>query len=240
MSNPDSIQEDVLSELKRLSEEFPYFQTTKLLYLKLLSNLKDSTYASELKKVSIYSGDRKRLFYLLAGEHLEKIRVALAEGKLPSENKSFELIDIFLKTIGDINDGPEQLSSLPEYSGYALKDTKNMKKTTAAQAPALKHEDIIDRFLDEDKERPVRPDMRPDAQMELSPEPPAALQEDEEHLLPENSLSFSETLAKIYTKQQKYDKALEIIRKLSLLYPEKSIYFAGQIESLEKLVTKNK
>lgn len=237
MSNPGSIQEDVLSELRRLSEEFPYFQTTKLLYLKLLSNLKDSAYASELKKVSIYSGDRKRLFYLLAGEHLEKIRLALAEGKLPSENKSFELIDIFLKTVGDISNSPEPLSSLPEYSGYALHD---MKETTVAQAPALKHEDIIDRFLDEDKEHPVRPDMRPDTQMELSPEPPAAVQEDEEHLLPENSLSFSETLAKIYTKQQKYDRALEIIRKLSLLYPEKSVYFAGQIESLEKLITKNK
>ena len=32
---------------------------------------------------------------------------------------------------------------------------------------------------------------------------------------------FTETLAKIYVKQQRYSKALEIIKKLSLKYPKK-------------------
>lgn len=47
---------------------------------------------------------------------------------------------------------------------------------------------------------------------------------------------FTETLAKIYIKQQRYGKALEIIRKLNLKYPKKSIYFADQIRFLAKLV----
>ena len=47
---------------------------------------------------------------------------------------------------------------------------------------------------------------------------------------------FTETLAKIYVRQQRYDKALEIIKKLNLKYPKKNAYFADQIRFLEKLI----
>ena len=47
---------------------------------------------------------------------------------------------------------------------------------------------------------------------------------------------FTETLAKIYIKQHRYEKALEIIKKLSLNYPKKNAYFADQIRFLEKLI----
>ncbi len=46
---------------------------------------------------------------------------------------------------------------------------------------------------------------------------------------------ITETLALIYQKQKKYDKAIEAFQKLSLKYPEKSVYFASQIKELEKL-----
>ena len=45
---------------------------------------------------------------------------------------------------------------------------------------------------------------------------------------------MTETLAKIYHKQGKYDKALEIYNTLRLKFPEKSAYFAALIEKLEK------
>ena len=47
---------------------------------------------------------------------------------------------------------------------------------------------------------------------------------------------LTETLAKIYVKQQRYDKALEIIKKLNLKYPKKNAYFADQMRFLEKLI----
>ena len=52
---------------------------------------------------------------------------------------------------------------------------------------------------------------------------------------PDDSM-LSESLAKIYIKQHKYSKAYEIIRNLSLNFPEKSIYFADQLRFLQKLI----
>lgn len=46
---------------------------------------------------------------------------------------------------------------------------------------------------------------------------------------------ITETLANIYVKQKKYDKALKAFEKLSLKYPEKNSYFATRIEEIEKL-----
>jgi hypothetical protein len=45
---------------------------------------------------------------------------------------------------------------------------------------------------------------------------------------------ITETLARIYTEQMLYPKAITTYKKLMLKFPEKSLYFAGQIEQLEK------
>ena len=59
--------------------------------------------------------------------------------------------------------------------------------------------------------------------------------EDQDDELEDDSY-FTETLAKIYIKQQRYSKALEIIKKLSLKYPKKSAYFADQIREVEQMI----
>ena len=51
---------------------------------------------------------------------------------------------------------------------------------------------------------------------------------------------FTETLAHIYVKQKRYEKALQIIKNLNLKYPEKNVYFADQIRFLEKLIINTK
>lgn len=50
----------------------------------------------------------------------------------------------------------------------------------------------------------------------------------------QTNMIVSETLAKIYYEQKKYGLAIETYRKLRVVYPEKSIYFASLIKEIEK------
>lgn len=59
--------------------------------------------------------------------------------------------------------------------------------------------------------------------------------------LSEKSLSehddfHTETMAEIYVKQKNYEKAIESFEKLSLKFPEKSIYFAARIEEIKRIL----
>jgi hypothetical protein len=51
----------------------------------------------------------------------------------------------------------------------------------------------------------------------------------------ENNDIITETLAKVYAKQEHFEKAILAYQKLSLKYPQKSSYFAEQIKVLKKI-----
>ncbi len=53
----------------------------------------------------------------------------------------------------------------------------------------------------------------------------------------EFTLPVSETIAILLTKQGKYLQAIELYEKLSLIKPEKRLYFASRISELQNLLT---
>ena len=55
----------------------------------------------------------------------------------------------------------------------------------------------------------------------------------------ENDDLLTETLAKIFRKQENFDRAIEVYEKLCLKYPEKNSYFAEQIKKIKKQQQKN-
>ena len=59
---------------------------------------------------------------------------------------------------------------------------------------------------------------------------------DSRHATPGASASLSESLAFAMIKKRNYKGALQIISELSLINPEKSVYFADQIRFLKKLI----
>ncbi|MDD4608771.1 MAG: tetratricopeptide repeat protein [Bacteroidaceae bacterium] len=101
----------------------------------------------------------------------------------------------------------------------------------------LNGHELIDKFIDSS----------PTFTLDSSPESLSAQEADKSTYLEELTANnfeeeecFTETLAKIYIRQEKYSRAIEIFKKLCLKYPKKSAYFADQIRFLEKLIINTK
>jgi hypothetical protein len=89
-------------------------------------------------------------------------------------------------------------------------------------AAPVKKESLIDRFIQEE------PQITRGRAVEYSSGNLA------KESLEENFNLVTETMAKLYIKQGKIDKARKAYRKLMELFPEKSIYFANQLKNLNK------
>ena len=83
---------------------------------------------------------------------------------------------------------------------------------------------IIEKFIKEDPQiRPMQPE-------KISTENKARKSAEDLYDM------VSETLARIYTDQMLFHKAIDTYKKLSLKFPEKNAYFADQISELEKKI----
>ena len=114
-----------------------------------------------------------------------------------------------------------------EYRLDAIEKTQENQEDTAQsfQKKSGKGIRLIDKFLEAQPKMPQIKEKESSSPME-SPAPQEDVNED----------FVTETLATIYSQQGYYKKAIQIFEKLSLKYPEKSTYFAGQIEKIRNLM----
>lgn len=90
----------------------------------------------------------------------------------------------------------------------------------------VKNDELINKFIINSPHiLPQKPDVSDKEQTDIS-----------ESSGRENEGFITETLAKIYINQGYYSKAIFAYEKLSLKFPEKSSYFATQIEKIKKLI----
>jgi hypothetical protein len=65
LPQPSAVDYNNIEQLKDVLEQFPFFQTARLIYTKGLHDNKSFLYSEELKKTAIYAADRKVLYNLI-------------------------------------------------------------------------------------------------------------------------------------------------------------------------------
>jgi len=249
LEKPWLLKEQSIVELKEIIDEFPYFQTAQLLYTYNLCTRDNFRYTSYLKTCSIFATDRTILYRLLQPKSAQNIPVAPKkpiETKKESTTGLFEFADD--KQIGELIDQPSQQvessnDDLIDFDLLSFEQPDDLfqldeSETVIASPPmdfssmttGTKTEekiDLIDQFIK------INPTIQPRNDT-LTPQNNRF--EPKEEVEPENDEFITETLSRIYLKQGHHQKAIDSFKRLSLKFPEKSVYFAQQIEEIKKLL----
>jgi hypothetical protein len=224
---------------------YPYYQPARILLLQNLFLLHDPTFDDELRRAAVYISDRHILFKLVEDAHYQLIPEQKKAGKQSTtisaetatdEDRTTSLIDTFLEQIPEEEDTtqetegrrkPTPADATVDYVAYLLESESKQNEDIT---PQLRGQELIDDFIYNEGGKITLQD-----ETEYEPE------ENDHNEAAENEDTgyFTETLARIYIKQGRYSKALEIIRRLNLVYPKKNRYFADQIRFLEKLIINN-
>lgn len=215
-----------IREVELLIEQYPYFSTARVLYLKMLHDTGHSAFPDKLRHHTIFIPDHKQFYrYLnnllpLEGFPLdqvyqpEQVAIELLEDR--EEEKKNRLATPYYQLENEFPD--EKELSLDELASEWLTNKKKKEQ---------RQDSLIDKFIE------TEPSIS-----KLSDENAAPPEITAEDTNPTKEF-LSETLAKIYVRQQLYDKAIATYMKLSLKYPEKSIYFASQIEKINEKLNNN-
>ena len=255
LQNSESIDLQQSAMLSEILNEYPYFHTARAIQLKGLHKNNDFKYNKALKKAAAYTVDRKVLFDFITSfsfdnissknyQVLEEIEVidpktieALQKkivdkfsftSKKPTEEVTEETKATKILEIGkpisfksnephSFNEWMQLISKKP-----ILRD-ESKPQNLSNNHPKFK---LIDQFIETNpKIKPVDKNI-PNRDISLE-----SSSEDESIM--------TETLAKVYLEQKKYENAIKAYRILILKYPEKSGFFADRIKAI-KILQKNK
>lgn len=232
INDKTKLNADTLAELKAVVEEYPFFQTARLLYVANLYAVHDRTFGEELRKAAVFLPDRRALFYMIEGEHYvietqENTVVATAD-KGKDKDRTISLIDNFLSNQREENEQKRTKPTLADlttdYAAFLLNQDDVIPD--ADEAPKLRGQNLIDNFIEvtKGKQRIEMPDINDD-DYNFSPA-----------ISPEDEEIYTEKMTDIYIKQGRYAEALGILKKICLNNPKKSAYFANQMKLLEVII----
>ena len=257
--HPEMLNRKTLYDLRQIVAEYPYYQLARLMMLKNLYLLHDPDFDEELQRASIYFTDRRTLFNLVETAHYRlkhksptsfssaPDRRALAEQKVlanGAESRTATLIDNFLSAMPEEEKEeyntpkpkehrkPTAADATVDYVAYLLStDFEELDEQTGSDAQAeqsntMNGGDLIDAFIQNDGGRITlqeTPEYLPDMEQQGKEE-----NHEESYL--------TETLAGIYIKQGRYEKALDIMHRIDKTEAKKNPYFEDQQRFLEKLI----
>ena len=222
------IQNLDIDVLNKFIKEYPYFQVIWALKTKWLKQKK--TYiGSVLQQTAARTIDRKILYEFVELKNKKQPVKSTSQVVPPVPVKSIPKETITKKPVSLIEIETEKKGK-PEIPKKEVKQKRSyiewLKAFKEKNTPIKKQKntqiDLVEKFLKE------RPKIVP--KKNVSVKPPDII----EKSIVEKQMLMTETLANLYVKQKKYDKAIQAFRILSLKYPKKSSYFANQIKEIKQ------
>ncbi len=232
-----------LQWIEQLYEKYPYFSLPASLMLKQGKELSADEKSKYMSRLALNASDRDALALLINDKdgNWTHFYPQVPKHEAVTTEKA---IDTFLDTYGNSNPKENALlerlifNPTPDYA-QLLAEEEGHSVPQGGELEGDSQDALINAFIVKSREQQGH---YPAINEELALDTKNTQEEQHDQSpvsAPESSADdsmLSESLAKIYIKQHKYSKAYEIIRNLSLNFPEKSIYFADQLRFLQKLM----
>ena len=208
---PELVTDNYVSEFKELINLYPYFAPARLFHVKALKQSNNIQFAASLKSASLYSSNRRWLYYYL---HPDKLVSAepYRPNRLTKSKSAGDYFDMINNVEAEGGDTKQSLKNLAE----RLKMARSIVSSSSASSirkPVSQREEIL----------VLLPEV---VNYEIS----------ETQITNE----VSHDTAKKLIKERKYPEAIAILSELNLNNPKKSVYFADQIRFLEKVISNTK
>ncbi len=227
---PDALDNDARALLADAAARYPYFAVPALALIR--DGHTDNDTDSLRQRLALTASSQRTLAFAAYGDQWRDFYPAAAE---PQPQDTTDVIDTFLRTYGSCTPEEEALiekmifNPAPDYAGMLAREEQENLPEAPTDAPDSPDARIAAFILRE----------HPAAHKEEEPEPQAD-EEAEKSPIPRPEHSddslLSESLARIFIKQGRYERAHEIISGLRLKFPKKSAYFADQLRFLQKLI----
>jgi tetratricopeptide (TPR) repeat protein len=267
INKPDAINERQTDALKVVLEDFPYFQSARALRLKGLYNQNSFKYNYSLKITAAHTTDRSVLFDFITSDTftaiqkgyydkkvLELLDINVVDSEIIKSEDSITITDnhtnALLKSIDAADSYTTQTTEEKLEIGKPLEFAANEqhsfqewlqlsriqpiereKESTTGLVPLNENQkkklELIDKFIETNPKIPaVKQGTASNASFDLNKD--------------DHSMLMTETLAKVYLEQKKYQKAIQAYEILILKYPEKISFFADRISDIKILQQNNK
>ena len=269
INKPDAINEKQTESLSHVLEEFPYFQSARALRLKGLYYQNSFKYNYALKVTAAHTTDRTVLFDFITSDTftaiqkgyydkkvLELLDINVIDSEVIDSQEKQEIKDTLEASIltsikeanaeetTEIKIAAEKLEigkpldfktneqhSFQEWLQLSriqpiVREKESVTTSVTLNETQKKKLELIDKFIETNPKIPaVKQGTSTSTAFDLNKE--------------DHSMLMTETLAKVYLEQKKYQKAIQAYEILILKYPEKISFFADRISDIKILQQNN-
>ena len=210
LNQSDTVNAGHISDLKEMISYYPYFAQARVLLAKAMHITSNLHIESYIQQAALHVPDRRGFYYFLYPERM-------------------------------INTGHVAKERIPRFSGNYFDMLKAVENNGEDATQSLKNleqrlKSARETIMEKTNANLLKTESKSHVQVRIPTPEYFNLENNQKY----KNNTVSEEQVKILIKKKKYREAIEILNKLNLINPKKSIYFADQIRFLEKILVNSK